>query len=227
MNDCWLKDNCKQLHCNDVNGCMIKYKLDYLYNEACIPYHLRKIIALKTDADGTDLNEFKFLKSIQDNILDFVTNGKQLLIHSKQCGNGKTSWALRLVQVYFNKIWLKTKLECKALFINVPSLLLALKDNIEVKSDYIKHIKDNILTCDLVIWDDIGTKNSTVFESENLLAMIDGRISANKSNIFTSNLSDDELHEALGDRLASRVCNLDYNVTLNGGDKRHLKDDED
>ena len=85
-----------------------------------------------------------------------------------------------------------------------------------------KHIKNNVLTCDLVIWDDIGTKASSVFESEHLLSMIDGRILNNKANIFTSNLNDVELHESLGDRLASRICNLGYNITFHGGDKRGL-----
>lgn len=219
---CWLKTNCKQLHCNDESGCMILYKLDYLYNEANVPWNLRSNIVLRIDADGTDLEEFKQLKEIQDNILTFIKEGRQLLIHSKGCGNGKSSWALRLLQTYFNKIWLKAELSCKALFINVPYFLLALKDNISEKNAYIQHIKENVLICDLVIWDDIGTKSSTSFESENLLSMIEGRILNNKSNIFTSNLNDAELHDALGDRLASRICNLGYNITFNGGDKRGI-----
>lgn len=221
--NCWLKNNCKQLHCDDPNGCMILYKLDFLYNQANVPLKLREPLILKVDADGTDLEEFKQLKQIQDNVLEFINNGDQLLIHSKGCGNGKSSWALRLLQTYFNKIWLRADLNCKALFINVPHFLLALKDNISTKNEYIQHIKDNVLTCDLVIWDDIGTKNSTSFESENLLSMIEGRILNNKANIFTSNLNDQELHDALGDRLASRICNLGYNITFNGGDKRGLK----
>lgn len=221
--NCWLKNNCKQLHCDDPNGCMILYKLDFLYNQANVPLKLREPLILKVDADGTDLEEFKQLKQIQDNVIEFINNGEQLLIHSKGCGNGKSSWALRLLQTYFNKIWLRADLNCKALFINVPHFLLALKDNISSKNEYIQHIKDNVLTCDLVIWDDIGTKNSTSFESENLLSMIEGRILNNKANIFTSNLNDQELHDALGDRLASRICNLGYNITFNGGDKRGLK----
>lgn len=222
-NDCWLKNQCKQRHCDDPNGCMILFKLDYLYNQANVPLNLRANLTLHTDADGTDLGEFKQLKAIQDNIIQFIDDGNQLLIHSKTCGCGKTSWSLRLLQTYFNKIWLKSELKCRALFINVPAFLLALKDNISSKNDYIEHIKQNVLDCDLVIWDDIGTKNSTTFEAENLLSMIDGRIIHNKANIFTSNLNDDELHAALGDRLASRICNLGYNITLHGGDKRGLK----
>jgi len=219
-NECWLKDNCKKLHCDDPAGCMILYKLDYLYNEAGVPLNLRIRKNLRVDDDRTDLAEFKELKNIQDNIQDFVNSGKQLLIHSTNPGNGKTSWSLRLLQTYFNKIWLKTSLKCKALFIHVPTFLIGLKDNITTKSEYIQHIKENVLDCDLVIWDDIGTKASTTFEAENLLSIIDSRIVNNKANIFTSNLTDNELHEALGDRLSSRICNLGYNIELHGGDKR-------
>lgn len=220
--DCWLKDNCKQLHCNDKNGCLILYKLNYLYNEANVPINLRKNIPLKTDADGTDLEEFKLLKNIQDNISEFVADGGQLYIHSRQAGNGKSSWALRLLQTYFNKVWLRTDLRCRALFINVPLFLIKLKENISNKLEYITHIQENVYDCDLVIWDDIGTKSSTVYEGENLLSIIDYRIGNGKANIFTSNLNDKELHEALGDRLASRICNSGINIEFRGGDKRGL-----
>ena len=89
--ECWLKDNCKKLHCNDENGCLILYKLNYLYNEAGIAIKARKKIPLSPDSDGTDLEEFKQLKEIQDNIEAFVGEGRQLYLHSSQCGNGKTA----------------------------------------------------------------------------------------------------------------------------------------
>ena len=75
-------NNCKQLHCNDSEGCMILYKLDYLYNEAGISLALRKPRELFIDADGTDRAKFTQLKQIQDNILEFVNNGHQLFLHS-------------------------------------------------------------------------------------------------------------------------------------------------
>lgn len=222
MVNCWLEDSCKHIHCNDPNGCMIKFKLDYLYSEANVPPALRKKTILRPDADNTDLDEFLFLKEIQGKILEFVQGGKQLLIHSNTCGNGKTAWSIKLLQAFFNKIWLNTDLRCRALFISVPQYLIGIKDNLSSKSEYIEHIKENALTCDLIIWDDIGTKAVTTFEQENLFSIIDARIAAGKANIFTSNLLDKELHEALGDRLASRICNIGYNIVFNGGDKRHI-----
>lgn len=222
VTDCWLRENCAQKHCDDENGCLILFKLNYLYDQAGVLVKARKKIALYPDNDGTDLEEFKQLSVIQNNILDFVSEGRQLYLHSSQCGNGKTAWSLRLMQTYFNKIWLKTRLTCRGLFISVPQYLIGLKDNITTKSEYIQHIKENILEADLVIWDDIATKVSTPFEAENLFAVIDARINAGKANIFTSNLDSSELQKALGDRLASRICNLDYNIELKGGDKRHF-----
>lgn len=223
---CWLKNSCKQLHCNDKNGCLILFKLNYLYEQAGVSLKNRSKIDLRIDEDGTDLNEFVRLKAIQDNIVDFVESGKQLYIHSSQAGNGKTSWSLRLLQTYFNKIWLKTPLTCRALFIHVPSFLSALKEDLNVHSDKMKELKENISNCDLVIWDDIATKSSTVFEADTLLSMLDTRINSGKANIFTSNLNDEEMHQALGDRLSSRICNLSENIELRGGDKRNLAKEE-
>ena len=45
---------------------------------------------------------------------------------------------------------------------------------------------------------------------------------AGKSNIFTSNLGKRELTNALGERLASRICNKSIDIELKGSDKRFL-----
>ena len=220
--NCWMENNCKKLHCNDEGGCLIKYKLEYLFNEAGITENKRIYQTLVTDADGTDRNEFQKLSSIQKNILDFVNNGDNLYIYSIQAGNGKTSWAIRLLQSYFKKIWLKTELRCRALFINVPSFLLALKANINEPNSYYKHIIDNVLNCDLVIWDDIGNKMGTEFEISHLLSIIDSRINMGKSNIYTSNIPPDQLGNLLDIRLGSRIANASQCIQFKGGDKRSL-----
>jgi len=31
--ECWMKNKCKQLHCEDEGGCLILYKLNYLINK--------------------------------------------------------------------------------------------------------------------------------------------------------------------------------------------------
>lgn len=226
MNDnCWLKEHCNQRDCNTF--CMRYYKLNILYDNSLIPLNRRKHIALLVDDDGSDIEAFTKLKSIEDNILDFINNGKSLFIYSTYVGNGKTSWTLRMVETYFNKIWYRCDLSCKVLFISVPRFLLELKSNISKESEYITHIMNNVLNCDLVIWDDIATKLGTEFEVSHLLSIIDTRINNGKSNMFTSNLCGVELTKALGDRLYSRIVNYsDYVIELKGKDKRGIKNDE-
>ena len=58
---------------------------------------------------------------------------------------------------------------------------------------------------------------------ELILSIIDSRISAGKSNIYTTNLVDSELVKSLGDRLYSRIVNYsNYVIELKGKDKRGL-----
>lgn len=222
--DCWLKKECNHKDCNTF--CMRLYKLDYLYNLALISMQQREHITLVVDENGNDVNAFQNLKSIENNILSFIDKGENLYIHSSICGNGKTSWALRLCQSYLNKIWFKCELECKVLYINVPRFLIALKDNINVKNEYIEHIKENVLNCDLVVWDEIGSKGLSSFEHENILNLVSSRIDCGKSNIYTSNLGDEELHNSVGDRLYSRIVNNSIDIELKGSDKRKLRYEE-
>lgn len=226
-NNCFLHDRCKKFNnkeCNleDEIFCIKLFKLDYLYNESLLTDQQRKYIALRIDADGTDRDEFLKLKDIESNIEKFIENGESLYIYSSNCGNGKTAWSIRLIQAYFNSIWHKCDLNCKALFINVPRFLLALKDSISNENPYIEHIRKNVLSADIVVWDEIGTKAVTQFEHEHLLSLINARIDSNKSQIFTSNLEPEELREAVGERLYSRVVNLSTIIELKGADKRGL-----
>jgi len=200
------------------------FKLNTLYDLSLIPLNKRRHIKLRIDDDGKDEQAFSQLKELENNIVDFINNGQSLFLYSSITGNGKTLWTLRMVEAYFNKIWLKSELKCRVLFINVPRFLLELKSNISDKSEYVEHINNNVLDCDLVIWDDIATKLGTEFELSHLLSIIDTRINNGKSNMYTSNLSGVELNKALGDRLYSRIQNYsDYVIELQGKDKRGIK----
>lgn len=222
MSKCFLYDVCNHKDC-DKDFCLRKYKMDSLYSAALITDNQKKHITLRVDADGTDLEQFKQLAAIEQNIVSFVSEGKNLYLHSSNCGNGKSSWSLRLTEAYFNKIWARTEVKCRALFISVPRFLLALKDNITAKNAYVDYIKDNVLEADLVIWDDIAAKMGSEFELTHLLNLIENRIALGKSNIYTSNLNSQQLYNALGERLTSRIANMSIDIELHGADKRILK----
>lgn len=226
-NECFLRDTCNKYktdkYCEtSATFCPKLFKLGYLYEQSLLTDKQKVYHPLYIDDDGTDEEQFNRLKEIETSIESFVSDGKNLYIHSAITGNGKTLWAIRLMQSYFNKIWHKTDLQCRGLFINVPRFFLLMKDNISQKNDYIKQIKENIASADLIIWDEIGTKQLTSFEHENLLNYINLRVEEGKANIYTSNLSSAELRTVVGDRLYSRIVNLSEDIEFNGQDKRGL-----
>ena len=217
---CAYFNACNHVNCDRV--CPKKCKTDYYFEKSFIPINRRKRIDLKVDRDGSDLEAFKRLAEIEKTIESYINEGNNLYIYSQRVGNGKTSWALRLGCTYIDKVWYKKDMEPIVLFISVPRFLLELKANISNKSSYIEQINEAVNSCDLVIWDDIGSKNGTEFEVSHLLSIIDQRINNGKSNIYTSNLNDAELHQLLGDRLYSRVYNYSECINIVGKDKRAL-----
>lgn len=204
----------------DTQFCIKQFKTNSLFDLSLISDKQRKHVNLRLDADGTDREEFCRLSEIEQNIEQFVKSGTNLYLYSTNCGNGKTSWALRMCQSYLHRIWFKSNVQCKVLFINVPKFFLMLKENIKHENEYISHIKKYVTDCDLVVWDDIGTKIGTEFEVENLLNIINNRIDNGKSNIYTSNITPDMLLQRVGERLYSRIVNLSQLIQLRGSDKR-------
>jgi DNA replication protein DnaC len=222
IQNCPYRINCNGIDCNK-DFCMKKYRIDTLYENSLIPVPERQVKRLFTDADGTDLPQFQQLAQIENSIIDFVKAGHNLYLHSYTCGNGKTSWALRFLNTYIYKIWPKSNLECQVLYVEVSKYLQGLKDKISgISRPDVDFITQNVLKADLVVWDDIAAKAGTEFELNHLLNTINARMANKQSNIFTTNLGKRELAVALGERLASRVCNNSIDIELNGADKRYL-----
>lgn len=217
---CWLLDQCNKKDCNGF--CLRRFKLNYLYTQSLLSYEQRQRISLRLDSSLLDKKAFDRLRDIELQIVDFVGKGENLYLWSSMTGNGKTAWAVRLIQAYFNKIWPSSNLTCRALFINVPKFFLSLKDSLSEKNDYITQIKTNVLNADLVVWDEVALKTLTPFEMENLLSLINNRIELGKANIYTSNISPEGLLELVGDRLYSRIINRSEVWEFREGDKRKL-----
>ena len=85
---------------------------------------------------------------------------------------------------------------------------------------------DDILECDLLVIDDLGTEamlnNVTI---EYLLLILSERIAHAKHTIITTNLSDDMINKRYGERFFSRLLSENYSrlKTIDGKDKRIKK----
>ena len=223
--NCYWKDNCKLYKKNQCQGedCIKFYKMSKLYKNALMTDKQKEHIQLHLDADGADRDIFVYLKNIEEHIEQFINEGQNLYLHSNQCGNSKTSWAIRLLQSYINNVWYKVNMDECALFINVPRFLIELKSNISQRSEYAEGVLKCVNTAKVVVWDEVGTKSLSAYEHENLLTYINARLDKGLSNIYTSNLTPSELKDAVGDRLYSRIVNNSIDLCFKGADKRGIK----
>lgn len=213
--DCWYLNVCQQQFTEGCDSCIRYAEMKYLMDNSGIPINRQTPQELIADVD---LEQYCQLAEIKSNIIEFVSSGKNVFICSRYTGNGKTSWALKLLLKYFDQIWPGNGFRQRGLFVNVPTLLLQLKNFSNPLSE---EYKRNLLNVDLVVWDEIASTSITNYDYGNLLMFLDYRIMANKSNIFTSNVvSVNELEKNIGSKLASRVWNTSIIVEFNGKDRR-------
>ena len=215
IQSCWYKRICTE-QCSE--NC-IRYKLMYsLFKQSNLPEALWDYKELV--CHEKDLQVYKKLQAKSDNILNFIEAGNNLYIYSENCGNGKTTWAIRLMYSYFDKIWHKSCFDCKALFVSVPKFLYNCKRSISQDVKGFEELCNLISEVDLVIWDDIGEMKASDYEHQILFQYIDDRINSKKSNIYTSNKNKEQLEDVLGVRLASRIYNCSECIEFLEEDKR-------
>lgn len=210
--DCWYKSVCQIESCSN---CIRFAEMSYLMNNSDIPKNKQIPVSLIA---GVDIDAYGILADIKDDIVNFVNNGENLYICSDHTGNGKTSWALKLLLKYFDSVWAGNGFRVRGKFVNVPTLLLQLKNfNSPLSEEY----KRDIMNCDLVVFDDIGDVNVTNYDYANLFMIVDYRIQSGLSCIFTSNqTTKDALGKLLGNRIASRVWNTSTVIEFKGKDRR-------
>ena len=164
-----------------------------------------------------DLASFKKLKSIQNNIVDFVSEGKSISISSQYTGNGKTTWAVKLLKQYIHDNYMTFSI-C-GYFCSIPEFAdMCKKDN---KS--LAEVINIMSVCDLLILDDIAFM-APLPESctSKLLLIMNNRVNNSKSTIVTSNApSGESLKLCLGNLLYSRIyANANHKIEFYGQDRR-------
>ena len=171
---------------------------DVYINNSNIPKRYLKEISLIPAK--VDEQTFKELNNIKLNVVDFVKNGENLLICSNNVGCGKTTWAIKLLKTFIENVSdHKFKDNCPGLFINVTNFLnekkLAITDP-ELHSKVI-NLERKIISSPLVVFDDLGVKDISQYDTGNLYYWIDERTNNMRSCIFTSNLMPKQLKQVL------------------------------
>jgi DNA replication protein DnaC len=193
--------------------------MKYLVENSNIPSARWKNVQL---IPGGDIEAFFRLNEIKSHIEEWVKNGYNLYIYSDKFGNGKTSWSIKLMLSFFDRVWPGNAFRRRGLFVSVPEFLDRNREILNNRDNEFVQIRQDLIDCDLVIWDDITSVKLTDFQHSLLMNYIDARILAGKSNIFTGNVSEKKMSEFVGGRLSSRICNGSEVVQFNDEDKRGL-----
>ena len=173
---------------------------------------------IKLRPESCDIEAFNELSEFRRYIDFNVVNGNNLYLCSKYTGNGKTSWAIKILQTYLNIGCEGNYEHLLGMFVSTPQLLLKLKD---FDNPLPYSYKSQLTNVDLVVWDDIAVSGMSNFDYTQLFTYIDSRLLSEKANIFTSNCSTrDELEKVIGNKLASRIWDTSKVITLFGKDRR-------
>lgn len=213
--DCIYNEICN-LDCGET--CLRYLEVKYMLEHSNIPKAKWRLNTLYPDQ--CDVEAFEKLSELRSNIIDFTENGSSLYIYSTNCGNGKTTWAIKLMLQYFHLRWPGNGFTERGIFVNVPTFLAQCKEQISHPTQEFEAMKRALSTIDLVIWDEIAGTRLSEYDFNNILVLLNTRELNEKANIFTSNIKPAELEKYVGAKLASRINGNCIRVELNGGDKR-------
>ena len=165
-----------------------------------------------------DKKKYEYLATVKQNIEDFIKQGCSLYIYSKYPGNGKTSWAIKLLNEHIKNVCESdnNNNDLVGLFVNVDELLVTQVKPLKINHYYLNLCKN----VDLLILDDIGCSKITVLEEQILRTIINTRLLNGKATIYTSTAIDDDLVDNIGLRLANMVLDASAIVELTNPPQR-------
>lgn len=156
-------------------------------------------------------NIFDFSLSYADN---FTTDSENVLFIGK-CGLGKTHLSLAIAKEVLQKGFGVVYGSAQDLFAEAE------KEHFSYSASSEK--RDNLLNCDLLILDDLGTEFTTNFTQSLFYNIVNTRILNNKPTIINTNLDFDELTERYNARITSRFLG-EYTIKqFLGNDVRQIK----
>jgi DNA replication protein DnaC len=126
-------------------------------------------------------------------------------------GCGKTHLAIAMVRD-----------DVKSRFVTVPDLLLKIRASFNGGDESEEVIIRKYSEIPVLVMDDLGAEKTTEFSVTTLYIILDRRIRDCLRTIITTNLSQSQVEDAFGGRIASRLAGME-NIKINMPDHRKKK----
>ena len=200
-------------------------KLNNLFELSGLPkkyFEPQHLVKREVDAECWD-----WLEDVRNNIVEEVQRGLNIVITSTIVGNGKTSWAVRLLQRYLAETALDGRMVEKGMFVVSAQLLTEFGDYnyFQTMKEFLERF-EKLKTCDLLVIDEIGGGSLTKASYPYLYDLVNYRVDNNLSTIYTTNYTDEEIIDLLGQRLYSRIYDTSVVLEFEASNVRGLEADE-
>lgn len=117
-------------------------------------------------------------------------------------GAGKTHLAIAILRAVIDRGF-------SGLYYNVNDLLSELRSSYSANTDLTEgNLLEDVNKADLLVFDDLGAESPTDWVCDRLYLIINRRYEVARPTIITTNCSDGELRDRLGNRIASRLYEM-------------------
>ena len=156
-------------------------------------------------------NTYEYCKEYAEN---FTPDSQGLFMYGKT-GLGKTHLSLAIANVVIDKGY-------DVYYGSIQSIMDKLEAERFGRLPREDSIKEDILSCDLLIIDDLGTEFSTQYTDAELYNIINSRTLASLPTIISTNLEINDISERYTQRIASRIIGSSMAVYFCGKDIRQI-----
>ena len=167
---------------------------------------------------GGDITPRKRMKAVFDYCKSYAedfSNQSQSLLMLGNTGLGKTHLSLAIAGQVINRGY-------GVIYASVQNILNKL-ENEKFGRSSTSDTEKNLLECDLLILDDLGTEFSTQFTVSAIYNIINSRLLASKPTIISTNLTMEQLEGVYTQRISSRILSEYTILQFDGTDVRQLK----
>ncbi len=156
-------------------------------------------------------DNFEYCKEYAEN---FTSDSRGIFMYGKT-GLGKTHLSLAIANVLIDKGY-------DIYYGSIQSIMDKLEAEHFGRLPREDSIKEDILTCDLLIIDDLGTEFSTQYTNAELYNIINSRMLASLPTIISTNLDIDDIGERYSERVVSRIMGNSEAMYFCGKDIRQF-----